>query len=127
MKIKFASFLFILAGLLFVTWSCEDDDDKDNNGDVERSLDAELFGYWEDENQETAWEFMSNGDLNQIVFGTEYEWEWESKDSETIEMWNRGTKKENAIVTEKIYKIENGKLYFWVDTLETWSVAYTKK
>lgn len=64
--------------------------------------------------------------MTQVVAGQEYEWEWESKDEQTIELWNRGTNKSVAAVTEKIYKIEDGKLYFWVDMLETWSVAYTK-
>ncbi|KPM49222.1 DUF5640 domain-containing protein [Jiulongibacter sediminis] len=85
-------------------------------------LDPNLFGTWYFGEGDTyqSWTFNENGTAKQVVAGNSYDWNWIIEEGQ-IKLFLP-----NAKPAYYTYKIENGKLYLWVDSLNVWSLPFTK-
>jgi hypothetical protein len=83
-------------------------------------LDPNLFGKWSNPNADAFWQFNADGTLVQNANGKDYNWNWVIENGKIKMFVPYGNP---AYIT---YKIENGVLYIWVDSLSIWSAPMYK-
>lgn len=81
-------------------------------------LDPNLFGKWVFE--DNFWQFNPDGTLIQHVTGKDYHWNW------VIENGRLKLFVPNGKPAYFTYKIENNKLFFYVESLDVWSAPMYK-
>ena len=105
--------------LIFLLSFCSDED----NPTKPENLDSNLIGKWsivDSENDEHDWTFKDDGTCIQTLYNQNYNWKWEIEDGK-IKLYVDGG---NAAYYT--YKIDDNKLYLWVDSIEDWGLPYTK-
>lgn len=90
--------------------------------DIPANLDPNLIGTWAyDDGEDTyGWAFDADGTCVQSTPAGDYDWQWAIENGQLKLFVGAGKP------TYKQYKIEGNQLYFWVDSLETWSLSFTK-
>jgi len=112
--------LFLPMMIILIFSSCFSGIDTDP-----QNLDSDLFGTWvftdEDQMVTASWTFNDDGSCVQFLYGTDYDWEWEIEGDQLKLFVEGGTP------GYKIYVIEGNLLYFWVDSIDDWGLAFTKQ
>jgi len=117
---KTRNFILFISMLLLSTVFVSCDKDLEEN----LNLDSALIGQWifVDANGDIySWTFKDDGNCVQTLYNVDYEWKWEIEDTKLKLYVDGGTP------AYKEYKIEANKLYFWVESVEIWSLPFTKQ
>jgi hypothetical protein len=88
------------------------------------ALDPQLFGTWvfvDADNEVLAWTFRDNGTCTQSVYGENYAWRWEIENAQ-LKLFVTG-----GIPSLRTYKVEGNALFFWVESIEDWSLPFTRQ
>ena len=86
------------------------------------NLDPNLFGKWTTGDGEYSYTFKSDGTAIQRINGKDYNWNWSVEDGKIKWYVVGGSGKDTYIP----YKIENGILYFWAESLGIWGAPMYK-
>lgn len=112
--------IFLLSFFIFLLLSgCSEDD----NPTKAENLDSNLLGEWvfvDSNNDVHSWTFNEDGTCIQTLYNQDFNWEWQIEDGQ-IKLFISG-----AQAVYYNYRIEGNKLYLRVDSMDEWSLPYTK-